>query len=97
METNGNVYQRGFPDLYITMESKGWERWVEVKNPESYKFTVAQLDNFPFIPKVWILVAATQAEYEKLFKPPNWRDYLCLADKTYLEMKSQCPRGRRAR
>jgi hypothetical protein len=24
---------------------------------------------------IWILTAATQAEYDKLFRPPNWRAY----------------------
>ena len=24
---------------------------------------------------IWILCAATQEEYDKLFGPPNWRDY----------------------
>jgi hypothetical protein len=24
---------------------------------------------------IWILTAATQAEYDKLFAPPNWCDY----------------------
>jgi hypothetical protein len=24
---------------------------------------------------IWILTSATQAEYDRLFKPPNWRDF----------------------
>lgn len=74
METNGNVFQRGFPDLYCTHPKWG-ERWVECKNKAAYSFTPAQKEHFPFIPKIWILVAATQAEYEKLFADPNWREY----------------------
>lgn len=75
METNGNAFQRGFPDLYVVHKIHKW-RWVECKNLENYRFTQAQLDHFPFIQHVWILVAATQSEYEKLWKPPNWRLYL---------------------
>lgn len=75
METHGNMFQSGFPDLYA-YHSKHGPRWIEVKNPLSYKFTEAQLRNFPKMGRVWILVAATQAEYEKLWLPPNWWTYI---------------------
>lgn len=78
METHGNLYQKGFPDLYC-IHSKHRQRWIEVKNPLNYSFTPAQLDNFPIINRVagiWILVAATEEEYAKLFGPPNWWKYL---------------------
>lgn len=78
METHGNLYQRGFPDLYCT-HPKHKQRWIEVKNPDNYSFTPAQLENFPLISKgagIWILVAATQDEYKKLFQAPNWWKYL---------------------
>ena len=78
-ETHGNMYQQGFPDIYATHSRYG-PRWIEVKNPKSYKFTPAQLDFFPKLcangSGVWILVAATEEEYEKLFKSPNWFVYL---------------------
>jgi hypothetical protein len=76
---HGNLYQFGFPDLYIAKRTFG-SRWVEVKNPESYKFTNAQLELFPKLMAegigVWILIAATESEYNKLFSPPNWFQYL---------------------
>lgn len=78
METHGNLYQSGFPDLYCIHE-KHKQRWVEVKNPRAYVFTPAQLECFPKINRVvgvWILTSATEIEYNKLFGPPNWYQYL---------------------
>jgi len=77
--THGNLFQYGLPDLYCAHHTYG-QRWVEVKNPDSYSFTPAQLKFFPELNAkgvgVWILVAATAAEYDKLFKPQNWLQYL---------------------
>ena len=54
-------------------------RWVEVKRPEGYSFTLRQRQNFPEWEKsgvgIWILTAATQEQYDLLFGPPNWRDF----------------------
>lgn len=78
METHGNMYQQGFPDLYCVHDTHR-QRWIEVKNPTKYEFTPAQLDNFPIVSRVsgiWILVAATEEEYQKLFEPQNWYLYL---------------------
>jgi hypothetical protein len=51
-----------------------------VKNPEKYSFTPAQLETFPMFGAkgigIWVLVAATEAEYRKLFGPANWYTYL---------------------
>lgn len=78
MVTHGNMYQSGFPDLYATHSTYGG-RWIEIKNPEKYQFTGAQLIEFPKMcangSGVWVLVAATEAEYVKLFKPYNWYLY----------------------
>lgn len=75
----GNEYQVGIPDL-LTCHSRYGIRFIEVKNPKSYSFTPAQLDNFPKLVAngcpIWILVAATEEEYEKLFKPCNWYQFL---------------------
>ena len=79
--THGNMYQSGFPDLFCC-HSKYGQRWVEVKLPEmkGSKFTAAQLEDFPKIcangSGVWVLVAATEEEYRKLFTRPNWYQYL---------------------
>lgn len=75
---HGNAFQQGIPDLYLWRRDWGF-RWVDVKNPKKYSFTKAQRGKWPLwdslgIP-IWILVAATQEEYDKLFGPPNWRDY----------------------
>jgi len=79
--THGSMYQSGFPDLFATHKRYG-ARWIEVKNALSYSFTPAQLEWFPqFVAHgtgIWILVAATEAEYEKLFKDCNWWQYLKL-------------------
>ena len=79
--TIGNIYQSGFPDLYCSHRRYG-QRWVEVKNPKQYAFTPAQIENFPLFcangSGVWVLVAATDEEYKKLFLPPNWYQYLAI-------------------
>lgn len=79
--THGSMFQYGFPDLYACHHRYG-PRWIEVKNPKSYKFTPAQLEEFPRFSAakahIWILVGATEEEYQKLFKPENWFTYLSL-------------------
>ena len=79
MPTHGNMYQAGFPDLYIVRRRYG-PRWVEVKNLESFSFTPAQWENFPLLVAngvgIWIMVAATDKEYEKLFQKPNLWVYM---------------------
>lgn len=80
-ETHGNMYQSGMPDLIATHSRYGI-RFIEVKLPKmkGSHFTVAQLEDFPkFVANgcgIWILVADTEEEYEKLFKPCNWWQYL---------------------
>jgi len=76
--THGNVYQKGFPDLFLAHRKWG-QRWVDCKVAGRYSFTTAQKIKWPIwedkgVP-LWILTAATDEEYAKLFKPPNWRDY----------------------
>lgn len=78
IETHGSLYQSGLPDLYCTHE-KHKQRWIEVKNLDNYTFTPAQRKKFPLISKgagIWILTAATDSEYQKLFEPPNWWTFL---------------------
>ncbi len=74
----GIGWQYGLPDLYITHPKFG-QRWLEVKNPDEYTFTKHQRQKFPILDAfgtgIWIMVGATEEEYEKLFKPPNWKEY----------------------
>jgi hypothetical protein len=78
---HGNMLQFGIPDLFAT-HSKYRQRWIEVKNPTKYKFTPAQLVKFPKLSAngapIWILTAATESEYQKLFRTENWYTYLSL-------------------
>lgn len=78
-ETHGNMFQSGFPDLFCTHTKYG-QRWVEVKNLAHYVFTPAQIEDFPkfcaFGSGVWIMTAANESEYSKLFRPYNWMFYL---------------------
>lgn len=76
--THGNQFQYGFPDLYVSHLRFGM-KWVEVKNPECFSFTPAQLKEFPKMSacgtNIWILCGATDKEYERLFKPANWFEW----------------------
>jgi hypothetical protein len=77
--THGNMYQSGFPDLYTAHRMYG-QRWVEVKNPAHFYFTDAQMETFPLLNAhgvgVWVIIAATEEEYKKLFGPQNWYFYI---------------------
>lgn len=77
LETHGNMYQGGFADLYAAHRDYG-ARWIEVKNPAGYKFTPAQVENFPLFcahgSGVWIIDGPGQLG--RLFKPSNWYQYL---------------------
>jgi hypothetical protein len=79
--THGNMFQSGFPDLYAAKRNYG-SRWIEVKCPHKYCFTNAQLEDFPKLSGcgvgIWILTAANEHEYNKLFQPPNWYQYLSI-------------------
>ncbi len=76
---HGNVFQSGFPDLFCTHKDYGI-RLVEVKNPENYCFTGAQLEVFPRLMAhgtgVWILTDDSDSEINKLFSAPNWWTFL---------------------
>lgn len=81
VKMHGSMYQMGIPDLYCVHPTYG-QRWVEVKLPDmkGSKFTGAQLEVFPQLEKhgagVWILTAATQKEYFKLFSVSNLAYYM---------------------
>ena len=84
MVTHGNLYQKGFPDLFATHRSFR-QRWIEIKNLDQFSFTAAQLEFFPLLcangSGVWIMCDATEAEYQKLFKPCNWWEYNLMCNK----------------
>jgi hypothetical protein len=71
-------FQNGLPDLYCHHKKWG-QRWVEVKRADGYSFTRRQRQKWPEFEQagigIWILTAATQEEYDRLFGPANWRDY----------------------
>jgi hypothetical protein len=75
----GNEFQMGVPDLYACHKRYG-ARWIEVKRKDKYRFTPAQMDVFPELTAkgvgIWILTAATESEYKKLFGPANWWTFL---------------------
>jgi hypothetical protein len=75
----GNAFQYGIPDLFVA-HTKWGQRWIDVKRPgKNYSFTKAQKQKWPvweaFGIGIWILTAADQENYDRLFAPPNWRDY----------------------
>jgi hypothetical protein len=75
--TNGNTFQQGFPDIYATHALHG-PRWIEVKRREKYRFTPAQLRDFPKFSAngspIWVLTSIE--ELHLLFKSENWREFL---------------------
>jgi len=78
-EVVSGAFFMGMPDLYIAKRTYG-SRWVEIKNPTGYRFTAAQMEVFPRLASegigIWILTAATEEEYAKLFKQANWWQFL---------------------
>jgi len=74
----GNQLQTGIPDIFL-MHPKHGTRWVDIKVPGGGNYTKAQIAKWPVWEKhgcgVWILTAATEEEYDKLFQPANMRDY----------------------
>ena len=80
---HGGKYMSGLPDIYACHANYG-SRWVEVKLPGMIgsQFTKAQKETFPQMiacgGSIWIMVAATEYEYSKLFKPGNCGEYLLM-------------------
>lgn len=76
---HGNMYQSGMPDLFATHHDYHI-RLIEIKNPVSFSFTPAQTKEFPLLiangAGVWVLTAATEKEYAKLWQPSNYYQYL---------------------
>jgi len=76
---HGNTYQAGLTDL-IAFHKKYGIRLIEIKNPISFHFTAAQLIEFPKIishgTPIYILTAANDENYKRLFGPSNLWIYL---------------------
>lgn len=74
-ETHGNMFSSGFPDLFASHSRYGM-RWIEIKCPTGSSFTTAQMEDFPKFSAngagIWVLTAATESEYLKLWLEPNW-------------------------
>ncbi len=74
----GNAFQLGIPDLFCYHPKWGY-RWIDVKQPGRYSFTKAQKIKWPewetYGVGIWIVTSADQEGYNKLFAPPNWREY----------------------
>ena len=82
---NGNTFQAGLTDL-VAFHKKWGVKFIEVKNPAKYKFTPAQLSEFPKIishgTPIYILTAANDKNYKRLFGPSNLWVYLAgISDK----------------
>ena len=75
---HGNAFQKGIPDLYCWHPGLGLHRWIDVKLPSGSDLTKAQCQKWPKWERwglgIWIMKAASEEEYQKLFSPPNWRD-----------------------
>ena len=81
LKMHGSLFQAGFPDLYATHKQYR-NRLIEVKDPlrKGDVFTAAQHEVFPklsaFGSPIYVLTAATEHEYSKLFGPENWWQFL---------------------
>lgn len=77
-KTHSSAYSSGWPDLMCWHPEHGL-RWVDVKVKGRYHYTKSQCQTWPKWEGhglgVWIMVAATEEEYAKLFDRPNFRDY----------------------
>ncbi len=75
----GVALQSGLPDLFACHPKFGI-RFIELKNEDHYGFTKAQKWKFPVLMQyglgIWILTAANEEQYDRLFKEPNLWDYL---------------------
>ena len=75
---HGNLFQSGVPDLFCGHLEYGM-RWIDAKNPTSYSYTTAQIKLWPKWENVgvgvYILFEGDDANYDLLFKPPNFRKY----------------------
>jgi len=75
----GTMYQWGLPDLFACHKKYGI-KLIEIKNPEQYSFTAAQIQEFPKLisngAPVYVMTAANKENYDRLFGPSNLWLYL---------------------
>lgn len=71
--THGNKFQSGMPDLVAMHQRYPW-KFIEIKRRESYSYTAAQEEWFPYLKAVWVMTKIS--DYPVLFGPPNWSRYL---------------------
>ena len=77
-QTEGTILSHGWPDLYVAHVRHG-QRWIEMKVPggKLRETQIRFITDFELAGVgVWVLEAATPEQYARLFKPPNWRNYL---------------------
>lgn len=80
--THGSAASLGWPDLFATHAEHG-ARWIEVKKPERRGQDMFEHSQWEFFSKlcahgsgVWVITAATETEYRKLFKSQNYTEYM---------------------
>lgn len=69
----GNVIRTGWPDLYVYHPVYGG-KWIELKRGDDWKFTGAQLEQFPkfYAHRCGIWFITSTKELDLLEGPPNW-------------------------
>jgi hypothetical protein len=75
----GLAWQSGLPDLFACHKQHGF-RFIEVKYEDKFYFTQAQKCKFPCLMAngagIWVMTAANDEQYDRLFDTPNVWDYL---------------------
>lgn len=73
---HGNKYQSGLPD-YIAIHIEFGHRWIETKAPGE-KLSSRQHLKFALFERKGqkIYVLENETHYDKLFKEPNWKNYI---------------------
>lgn len=73
--THGNIYQSGFPDLYVGHLRYG-TRWIECKIAEYCQFTNAQQQEFPLFSAkgigIWVLAVSVEEVRNRLTNHTEW-------------------------
>lgn len=75
--TLGNLYQHGFPDVYVLHPKRG-AFWIEVKQRKGFSFTPAQREYFPLMAaagqQIYVITGVDDLVY--LSQPANWASYM---------------------